>query len=133
MSDQIDVNAIADALNDRLNSDCSNLSNTGKSTISIFGMPSTRYIDLTLGSSGADYTAPATGWVYFNKGASSGKWMNLINVTKGFRVDATSAAAYGEDVGFIPVAKNDVFRVNYTADQNLNYFRFIYAEGEKNV
>jgi len=100
------------------------------STISGWGMPSSRYIDLTLGASGATYTAPANGWVYLNKNGNPNQFLNLVNVTKDYAVnDITSASAFGLLI-IMPINKEDVFRIDYNLDGATNTFRFIYAEGE---
>ena len=44
-----------------VNSNASNFSQAGRSYLSGFGMPSNKYINLTLGASGSTYTAPANG------------------------------------------------------------------------
>lgn len=91
-------------------------------------MPSSRYIDLTLGASGTTYTAPANGWFTLNF-TSSG--------TNGFiamyaRIAASSTAnsgRYGITAG-IPVAKGENMSVFY-GNGSADLFRFYYAEGEK--
>ena len=45
-------------------------------------MPSSRYIDLTLGASGSTYTAPANGWFFFF--FSMKKWNYAIKALDGY-------------------------------------------------
>lgn len=44
--------------------DLSNVTDTANILMANASMPSDTYIDLTIGASGAEYTAPADGWVY---------------------------------------------------------------------
>ena len=98
-----------------------------KSTISGWSMPSSRYIDLTLGASGATYTAPANGWF---------SWYCYQN-NNGYIFVQSSASLLANRVvngshdiaGFLPVRKGDVVMVEY-ANLTFNRLRFIYAEGE---
>ena len=53
------------------NSNASNFSKAGESYLSSLGMPSNKYINLTLGASGNTYTAPANGWFNLMKMAAS--------------------------------------------------------------
>lgn len=100
-----------------------------KSEISNWGMPSNKYIDLTLGATGTTYTAPANGWVLIDKQTSSGKNIVLWNLTKTYGFSVASSATFGQSL-LLPVSKGDVFKVDYTATGTTNYFRFIYAQGE---
>lgn len=100
------------------------------SWLSGLGMPSNRYIDLTLGASGSKYTAPANGWVVINKkGGVEYAYISLIqdpSIIAQYR-----GIRYDDDIcGVIPVRKGN-FSVQYNATGTTNRFRFIYAEGEK--
>ena len=100
------------------------------------GMPSNKYIDLTLGASGSTYTAPANGWFYANAHCNStGHQNELTNTTKGMSTispPTTSSFSFNCKI-YIPVQKNDIVKYSYTqhlVDAYSN-FRFIYAEGSK--
>jgi len=96
-------------------------------------LPSSQYIDLTLGESGVTYTAPMNGWVYLNKNGNPNQFLNLINVTKDYAVnDITSASAFGLLI-MMPINRGDVFRIDYNLDEATNHFRFIYAEGQSSI
>lgn len=105
-----------------------------KSTISGWGMPSNRYIDLTLGASGSTYTAPANGWFNFDKRSSAaGQYVVIGNETGGY-VWEGSSTAYGVSVECnksVPVKKSDVIKITYTLGGATMRFAFIYAEGNK--
>ena len=107
-----------------VNSNSSNFSQAGKSYLSSLGMPSNKYIDLTLGASGATYTAPANGWFCLigpTGGASGYIGNGIIGIT------TSGTSVYGLNVLF-PVKKNDVINVLYTSATIL---RFVYAQGEQ--
>lgn len=100
------------------------------SVIAGYAMPSNKYIDLTLGASGTEYTAPANGWVVLSKSASStGQYIHL-------KCSVVESAIYAGSNGsnlitYIPVLKSANFKCNYNAGGNTNSFRFVYAEGEQ--
>ena len=113
------------------NSNASNFSQSGRSYLSGLGMPSNRYIDLTLGASGSNYTAPANGWFSLRKSSSSssrqflsftGSNMNLTNECY------LTGAAIGS---IFPCEKGERVSISYTLGGDTLLFRFIYAEGEK--
>ena len=93
-----------------------------KSTISGWSMPSSRYIDLTLGASGSTYTAPANGYFSF---FSTSQGINLYNGQNGMRSYITTNSG---SAGFLPVKKGATV-ILYNTTTNA-VFRFIYAEGE---
>ena len=96
------------------------------------GMPSSKYIDLTLGASGSSYTAPANGYFALHYITTS----NLVNLYMYNPVtqlgDGNSVYTNGWD-GYIsiPVLKDDQVVVVWGGSVSANEFRFIYAEGEQ--
>lgn len=102
-----------------------------KSQIVSWGMPSSKYVDLTLGSSGSKYTAPANGWFYLNKTTQDGGYIALDNTTCNFRSFITSRSSATHNIStYIPAKKGDVIVPTYNATGATVAFRFIYAEGE---
>ena len=95
-------------------------------------MPSNKYVNLTLGSSGTTYTAPADGWFCVNKtiGTAYTK-VDIINTTAGgLRTQARAGDSTGEWLYcYLPVSKGDSVSVEYSATGTTNFFRFIYANG----
>ena len=100
-------------------------------------MPSSRYIDLTLGASGSTYTAPANGWFRLVKKPtatgqyilfSSNKYYNgQINSDQG----AIQVSGWTEpQVIIIPVLKGDQIICYYNFGGATIKFEFMYAEGE---
>ena len=102
-----------------------------KSTISGWSMPSSRYIDLTLGADGSTYTAPANGYFQIWKIAGRDKaYFNFVNKTNNMAVNSnTTDVVYSSRIIF-PVRKGDVIECTYNSTGSTNIFRFIYAEGE---
>lgn len=100
------------------------------STISGWSMPSDRYIDLTLGASGASYIAPANGWFWLSKKSSAAnQYMNIGNNISGYVQNYSSGAS---DVMNLmrPARKGETVFIYYNVAGSTNYFKFIYAEGE---
>lgn len=101
-------------------------------TIAGWSAPSSVSTNLTLGSSGATYTAPANGWVVIEKAtAGTGQWISVYNNTGsgvGFNI-AYYSSGYGIRIS-VPVSKGDEFQVNYSLTGSTSVFRFVYAVGE---
>lgn len=109
----------------KANINADNFSVAGKEVLAGLGMPSTRHTELTLGASGASYTAPANGWVYVG-GACTG-YIALFSPTNTINsLLAPGSTGYART--FLPVRKGDTFNIeysNFTADT----IRFIPSEG----
>lgn len=122
-----DLNGTPD-LSGYANADLSNVSATGKSTLSEFGFPSNTHIDETYTSS---YTAPANGYLYIAGAAiSNGGIVALTNTSASFGVQSSGAHSVGYGVYCtIPCKKADIISV-YVAQVNISTFRFVYAQGE---
>lgn len=95
-------------------------------------MPSERYVDLTLGASGATYTAPADGYITFrNNVTATGQQIQLQNATNGIQTWIHSSKSTGIIGCWIPVSKNNNVTLVYDMPNNgaNMIFRFVYAEG----
>ena len=93
-------------------------------------MPSNKYIDLTLGDSGAIYTAPANGWFTVAKIAgATGKYLQIGTETLTHVVFPSSPGDWA--IVYLPVKKGDRVSPMYNVTGPTQYFRFIYAEGSK--
>ena len=102
-----------------------------KNVIAHQSMPSNRYTDLTLGATGATYTAPADGYYTIAKAATAlGQYINMINGSNGICADSVATGAMDCRV-FIPVSRGDVVTINYTTAGTTGVFRFVYANGVK--
>lgn len=106
-----------------------NFTDSGKSVLANMSMPSTRYTDLTLGTSGANYTAPADGYICLEKTSTAAN-QNIRFVAGDAQRSICVSNASGQQLSFfIAVQKNRSFRIDYTAAGTTNVFRFVYANG----
>lgn len=105
--------------------DAINFNNSGRTLLSSLGMPSRKYINLTLGASGTRYTAPANGWFEFGSGDEGA--VQLVNTAND--TGMTSSTQMFEARTFVPVVKGDVVICNYTARPTT--YKFIYAQGDQ--
>ena len=101
-----------------------------------FGFPSNRYIDLTLGASGATYTAPANGWLYLRISMNNAYgYLEWQNKTAGMVQTSNTYGGTPYKGTIFPAKKGDSVQLNYaannTSSSNPVIFRFIYAEGEE--
>lgn len=102
-----------------------------KPTVAGWGMPSSKYINLTVGASGSTYTAPANGWIVFAKVlGNAGNFNSLQNTTTTLQTDGAGGAGGLWGRCYIPCKKGDVVRVEYNSTGVTKVFKFIYAEGE---
>ena len=119
-------------LSGKADTNLGNLSITGKDLASRLGMPSNRYIDLTLGASGSSYTAPANGYFCLrgNSGINGNFQISFYNQTANFR-QTVSDNNWADWVStYIPAKKGDVVNLLYTNVTAASHsFLFIYAEG----
>lgn len=110
------------------------------SLIASYGMPSRKYIDLTLGASLTVYTAPANGWVYVKGNTTNIGFIGVGTIEGDTYVsgsdswitynDSMGELNHGDSVSVLtPMAVGQKFFVGYGA-VNITHFRFIYAEGE---
>lgn len=96
-------------------------------------MPSDRYVDLTLGATLSNYTAPADGYVTFVKVSGAGNEVLVLSNITAYGVSNT-VFSYENNQWLrasIPVSKGDVFTAEYTASGDTKAFRFVYANGSK--
>lgn len=120
----------------KANADASNFTATGKSILSGLGMPSNKTVDLTVGASGARYTAPGNGYFSaYNANGANGA-VRFVNITKGLGINSPATVGLSEGVAFVPAETGDVIDMFYTGTFNATgngWFRFVYAKGEANV
>lgn len=120
----------------KANTDASNFNADGKSLLSGLGMPSNRYIDLTLGANGSTYTAPANGWFVLQCEVSGDNKYFTTRVTVsdyGFIIPIWTGGGSVPVRTTVPCSAGKTFVVSYNCTINETpRFRFIYAEGEEN-
>ena len=134
MSDDINVGAISESLNNKVDLNQLNTNTQGLEYVSGLGMPSSKYIDLTLGASGATYTAPANGWVHMRGvSTSTSQYSNLeiIDANGNSLYVVTSQPSYTgyNSECFCPVLKGDRIKTHYNI--SVSKIRFIYAVGSE--
>jgi hypothetical protein len=96
-------------------------------------MPSTKYVDLTLGATGTSYQAPANGYYTIKKNSNtSGQYLSLVNTNTKIEFEDRNTGTTNQLRCYVLARKGERVNVYYTAGGNLQYFRFIYAEGENN-
>ena len=127
---------IADStdISDKAEKDLSNLSTAGKEVVSNLPMPSKSAETLTVGASGASYTATANGWFCFSSTTASASRSHLSIALNGVSqhlgmVVAEYTGSAGNKV-FCPAAKGDSVTVYYSNTDSVEGY-FIYAEGDK--
>ena len=105
--------------------------------LSGIGMPSSRYIDLTIGVNSAEYTMPANGWLVAQEvttGTATAHCILMSNITSNYNNTQIGWLAGGGFTVMSPVRHGDVIKYTWlnvdTSNQD-RYLRFIYAEGEK--
>lgn len=107
-----------------------------KSTISSWGMPSTKTIDLTLGASGATYTAPANGWFLLIQRINAVGLGVVLQISgrTGQQIRNNCSQANQICAVTLPVLKGEAVGAWYgtlSSTTSNNAFKFIYAEGDK--
>ena len=98
-------------------------------------MPSSKFIELELGASGAKYTAPANGWFVLSirsSSASNGEvHLSCVETGVGFQAN-NYGAANAECKGFAPVLSGQQVICYYNNVQTApQIFRFIYTLGNQ--
>lgn len=109
----------------------SNLTNTGKIAIAHNAMPSSTYIDLTVGASGTTYTAPEDGYFAAVSNVGTGEsWFVLHNSITGLGSYCQCPVGFDLQKVFIPASKGDVITFDY-GGVTVKFLHFIYANGSE--
>lgn len=97
-------------------------------------LPSDKFDDLTLDASDQKHTAPANGWIVFNKiSKTSPKYVNAYTAFNG-RMAEMMSSFNGQQVKYsFFVRKGEKYIVSYNADGNTLIYRFVYAKGNGNL
>lgn len=115
----------------KADTDLSNLSSTGKSTVAELPMPSDNYINLTVPASGSSYTAPANGYVsmYALTNGSGAITLDNVGIYQNIGSVVWTPSSQGLSA-YVPVRKGQSVRIGYINIAQFLSFKFIYAEGE---
>lgn len=94
-------------------------------------MPSSRYVELTLGTSGSSYTAPADGFYVIEQEISATNgFISIVNTTN--HTAKTLYAPSGFSVfDMLAVSKGDIVKIIYNNIGDTEIFDFVYANGSK--
>ena len=94
--------------------------------------PSSKYINLVLEEDGHIYTAPANGIVFVTKYTKySNRYVDIKDMTTGLMSIQHSVGTNQYLTAWLPVSAGAQFRVRYTAEDVLESFRFVYAQGSE--
>ena len=101
------------------------------SWISAQAMPSDKYIDLTIGATGATYVAPANGFINVIINSANGYlYVNCFDSNNTYCYSSTESngtSTTGSRV-LCPIRKGHKYQIGYSG--TVSQFRFIYAQGE---
>lgn len=99
-------------------------------------MPSSRYVDLTLGASGSTYTAPANGWFYvYGNSSNNTKFHHITifyNSVNNWDTPVVRTCHQAESAGtavLVPAKKGQTIRIEF-GEMTMSSITFVYAEGE---
>lgn len=109
----------------RINEQLSGLVEVGGS----LGMPSNKYVNLTLGASGDSYTAPANGWLRLRTIKSTAGFTSFES-SSGLRTESRTTINGTACDLYIPCKKGDVVICYYDGTNVDIVFAFIYAVGD---
>ena len=134
-SETYSAGTVGAAITGKANKDLSNLTATGKEVCANMAMPSDQYDTLTVGASGATYTAPADGYftMHFGSDYANQKLTQLVNTTTKVGMSTFDSAGWSHK-SFVPCSKGDVIQLSYQTDDTSHLFTtmdlyFVYANG----
>ena len=109
-----------------------NLTRGNKEEIISWSMPDNYSENLTLGTSGTAYTAPANGFFSYDcSSKNAGGYVKLLNTnTKIASSSSYGSNGNGDFGGFIPAKKGDSVTMKYNYISSWVSFVFIYCDGD---
>lgn len=110
--------------------DLSNLNAAGRSLGAGLGMPSNRYINLTLGASGTKHFPPANGYLCLQGKGALNSDFQYVSLACGGLFTACWVTTTNDASVFLPCKAGDGVTAGYLNMTNLS-LKFIYAEGEE--
>jgi hypothetical protein len=128
-----DIDAIATDLNGKADIDFTNVNNAGLIKGAGLGMPSNTYKDLTVGASGATYTAPANGWfcVKCKIENQTGSYQSSVTTSYGGSQPLTSYGWCSGGGATVPMLKGQTLNFYYEGNTSGRSIRFVYAQGSE--
>ena len=123
---QVDIDNIAADLNNKADTDFSNVSTNGTSLGAGWAMPSNKSTNLSLGSSGSQYTAPANGWLKLTLSLNAKGYIGIGGV---FTQNGEANGAYNSVL--FPLRKDQTVTITYAQRASTIEFEFVYAQGSE--
>lgn len=111
--------------------DFSNITSTAKSTVAKLSAPSAKNISLSVGPSGSEYAAPASGWFVAEGHATYlNGWIKFVAKGSNFSINTpfVPQASTGLTAA-IPVNKGQVITLGWS-NASIDTLKFYYAEGD---
>ena len=136
-SDLVNISKIQNNITTKLETDLSNIPTSSKETITHWGFPSNKYINLTLNASGSSYTAPADGYVtvslVFNNTDLGTRYCRLRGTKSLLDTFSIQNNINNGQVGcYLPVKKGETYLCIYGVGTITQYeFNFVYAVGSE--
>lgn len=131
MSNDINVGAISEALNNKVDLNQMNTNAQGLAYVGGLGFPSGRTERLSILASYSTYTAPANGYfLYWANASSNGGWFHLNSKSDGVAFTSPYATSGGGMGGFVPVRKGEVIELAYGNVKDAGLV-FKYTQGEQ--
>lgn len=122
----------SELFNGKADVDLTNINNSGTSKGAGWTMPSRVFKELTLGATGTQYVAPATGWFYIDKRLGNTlEYFGFINTSRSDCSQYFAPSGMNNVIGLFPVQSGDVVKLNYNVSGITNHFRFYYAQGSE--
>lgn len=114
-------------MNRKADIDASNFSTAGKNVLAGLGMPKEVWVDMTVGATGTTYTAQESGFIYARARCTAiGGFFEMYTES---RIQTIQGTIVGNmKTMLVPIRKGEVYKIEY-ANMQMEYFRFIYAEG----
>ena len=97
-------------------------------------MPGDQYTTLTLGPSGSSYVAPADGYLYLSKNATSGQYVKIFlkNSAGTLLICQQFNSTYNSFIAmYLPITKGQIVQIFYDTNLSVNEFWFLYSVGSQ--
>ena len=131
----VEIGAITEALNSKVDTDVGNTNATGNAVIAHYAMPSDKYENVTWGSSGDKFTAPADGYYTCTRiSTTTPQYLSIRTEDANGNAlleQAIHASGTNQYLSLtVPIAKGQRFVVFFNGSTAQN-FKFIYAKGSE--
>lgn len=105
------------------------LKQSDKREITGFSFPSSKYVNLSVASSGSTYTVPADGWLFFSiNGNANYSYATCTTSSMSYMLQCQSNY---NSCTIIPIKENEPFTISWGNSAKVSALKFIYAHGAK--